>query len=268
MIYILRILETFADDLAKRSEANFGYSRSSEETLGDWDGAPGEDRCKYPRSSRSNLTIAKTNLVGNANTSKAKGPRTKLRSIEKAKREETSGLTSFNSEHCKATSGSFSQTLSGQDETSRATEAPVRRLQLQQQGSQTSSKVDDATAEDLPQVRVKDQVKDEPNKMKSLVRPQRTLQDQPRVTKVISNHVSRSSHSTFFQPPEETDLLAGHPTKKSQHDQQPEKKQKKNQDQDRTSVPHNKGANQLLVASASQVVILLNQPYTIIPHIY
>nr|XP_016942521.1 uncharacterized protein LOC108019233 isoform X2 [Drosophila suzukii] len=247
------ILDRNTDDLAKRSEANFGYSRSSEETLGDWDGTPGEDRCKYPRSSRSNLTIAETNLVGNANTSKAKGPRTKLRSIEKAKIEKTSGLTSFISEHCKATSGSFSQTLSGQDETSRATEAPVRRLQLQQQGSQTSSKVDDATADDLPQVRVKEQVKDKPKMKKSLVSLQRTLQDQPRVTKVISNQVSRSSHRTFFQPPEETDLPAGHPPKKSQHDQQPEKKQKKNQDQDRTSVPHNKGANQLLVASASQV---------------
>ncbi|XP_016962617.1 uncharacterized protein LOC108033003 [Drosophila biarmipes] len=256
-----RNAETFADDLVNRSEDNFGYSRSSEETLGDWDAAAGEDPCKYPRSRRSNLTIAEQNVVGNANA-KAKGTVNKLRSIEKLKGLETSGPTTYNSEHSKASSGPFPQTLPGPDESSRATVAPVRRLQLQQRGLQTASKEDDQMSEDLPlshfparvKDKVNDQVKDKPKKKKSLVRLQKNLEDKPRVTKVINNQVSRSSHRSFFQPPEEADLPAGHPPKQSHHEKKPEKKQEKNQKQeDRTSVPQSKGANQLLVASASQV---------------
>ncbi|KAH8368230.1 hypothetical protein KR084_008592 [Drosophila pseudotakahashii] len=230
------------DDSGKGSVVNFGYSKSSEETSGDWDAKPGEDWSKYPRSSSSlgtgfgsNLTLAETTSRGNLGISS--GPGKKLRSIKETSGGEVSGSTARNSEKCKA----GSRSISGQDEPSRATVAPVRRLQLQQRSLQTSPKV--AEGPSLCPFEVKDKTV----KKKKLV----SQQDKPRVTKVISNQVSRSSHRSFLQPSEEPDLPAEHPPKaKASQKQKPQKKPEKEQKRE----PALKGANQLLVASASQVV--------------
>ncbi|XP_070074906.1 uncharacterized protein [Drosophila takahashii] len=233
--------ETFPDDPGNRSAVNFGYSKSSEETSGDWDAKPGEDWCKYPRSSSSlgtgfgsNLTLAETTSRGNFGISS--GPEKKIRSIGETSGGEASGSTAGSSEKCKAETGSFS----GKDEPSRATVAPVRRLQLQQRSLQTSAKVEEEPITPF-------EVKNKPVEKKMKLVSQ---QDKPRVTKVISNQVSRSSHRSFFQPSEEPDLPAVQPPQsKVSREEKPQKKPQKEQKRE----PSLKGANQLLVASASQV---------------
>ncbi|XP_043658894.1 uncharacterized protein LOC122623677 isoform X2 [Drosophila teissieri] len=254
----------YEDGLGKRSVADFGCSKSSEDTSGDWDVNPGEDWRKYPRSSSpcatdliTNVTKSDNASVGNASGSSQNwefpsGSATKLRSIEGIKiKDDTTESTTVNPEHGRANSGSTSQgtsqatsgSASVQDEPSRATVAPVRRVQLQQQSLQISPKVDEPTSEDLPLslLDVKDMVK---NKL-----PLESPQDMPRVTKVTSNQVSRSSHRSFLQSAKEADLTAANPCKKAQTHRKQEKNLKR---EDRTAAQL-KGANQLLVASASQV---------------
>ncbi|EDX02263.1 uncharacterized protein LOC6525319 [Drosophila yakuba] len=263
-------LGRYEDGLGKRSVADFGCSKSSEDTSGDWDVNPGEDWRKYPRSSSPCGTGLITNVaksdnasVGNAsasgqNWSVPSGSVTKLRSSEGIKiKDDTMESTTVNPEHGRANSGSTSQgtsqatsgSASVQDEPSRATVAPVRRVQLQQQSLQIAPKVDEPTSEDLPLnlLEVKDMAK---NKL-LLESPQ----DMPRVTKVTSNQVSRSSHRSFLQSAKEADLTAANPIQKAQTHRKQEKKpvRKANLKREDRTAAQLKGANQLLVASASQV---------------
>lgn len=268
-----------AEDLGKRSVNDFGYAKSSEDTSGDWDVNPGEDWPKYPRSSSpcgkglmSNVAKSDNASVGNSNASSQNwaipsGSATKLRSIEGKTKDDTLESTKLNSEHGKANSNSGStshdtsqansEAASVQDESNRATLAPVRRVHLQQQSLQNSTKVEEPKREDLPisPHEVKDTVKEKAKENVKKKQLLETLHDKPRVTKVTSNQVSRSSHRSFLQPAKDDDVTAANASKKSQSHPKLGKKpeRKANQKREDRTPGQVKGANQLLVASASQV---------------
>ncbi|KAI8035216.1 hypothetical protein M5D96_012027 [Drosophila gunungcola] len=239
----------------------------------------------------SSSTVTLSSTSGGYTVSET-APGAKSRSVKGCTAGETLGSSAVNSEPCRATSGasskgtsqatseaasggshsgsqsgSLSGSYSGQDEPSRATLAPVRRLQLQQRIVDTAPKVDDPTVavkenagekvtgrvkekemeEEKEKEKVKVKVKGQVKKRKPLEKPLEKPQDKPRVTKVTTNQVSRSSRRAFFQTSEDPYLPAGNPPKKTPPDQ-------KQKHVDRISMAaHLKGANQLLVASASQV---------------
>ncbi|XP_017065247.1 uncharacterized protein LOC108103979 [Drosophila eugracilis] len=285
---------TYANTLGRNKEnsekipgVNFGYSKSSEVTSGDWVETP-EDWPKYPRSSSSlgsgfgsTLTIAEKNLMSNENKSNESGGiftetwktfcSNGGSSALKSKRVNSEPLRAPTGGASEATTESFSKTLHGQDEPSRATLTPLRRLQLQQRSLQASPEVDDPTAGDLAHClfkikdNIKHTIKDNIMMKKSPTMQQKIQHDKPRVTKVTSNQVSRSSHRSFFLPSEEHQLLDRTTTTKRLY-------KDKTQDKKPVRIPiekservvravtssartpaHLKGANQLLVASASQV---------------
>ncbi|XP_033171575.1 uncharacterized protein LOC117148348 isoform X1 [Drosophila mauritiana] len=274
-------LGRYEEELGRRSVHDFGYAKSSEDTSGDWDVNPGEDWPKYPRSSSpcgkgsmSNVAKSDNASVGNANASSQSwaipsGSATKLRSIEGKAKEDNLESTTVNSEHGKANSNSGStshdtsqansQAASVQDEPNRATLAPVRRVHLQQQSlqNQSATKVDEHKREDLPlsPLEVKDTVKEKAKEKVKKKQLLESLQDKPRVTKVTSNQVSRSSHRSFLQPAKDDDVTAANVSKKSQSHPKLGKKpeRKANQKREDRTPAQVKGANQLLVASASQV---------------
>ncbi|EDW51306.1 GM21518 [Drosophila sechellia] len=274
-------LGRYEEELGRRSVHDFGYAKSSEDTSCDWDVNPGEDWPKYPRSSSpcgkglmSNVAKSDNVSVGNANASSQNwaipsGSATKLRSIEGKAKEDTLESTTVNSEHGKANSNSGStsrdtsqansQAASVHDEPNRATLAPVRRVHLQQKSlqNQSATKVDEPKREDLPlsPLEVKDTIKEKARERVKNKQLLESLQDKPRVTKVTSNQVSRSSHRSFLHPAKDDDVTAANVSKKSQSHPKLGKKpeRKANQKREDRTPAQVKGANQLLVASASQV---------------
>lgn len=277
MWVIIIIIIVYAEDLGKRSVNDFGYAKSSEDTSGDWDVNPGEDWPKYPRSSSpcgkglmSNVAKSDNASVGNSNASSQNwaipsGSATKLRSIEGKTKDDTLESTKLNSEHGKANSNSGStshdtsqansEAASVQDESNRATLAPVRRVHLQQQSLQNSTKVEEPKCEDVPisPHEVKDTVKEKAKENVKKKQLLETLHDKPRVTKVTSNQVSRSSHRSFLQPAKDDDVTAANASKKSHPKLGKKPERKANQKREDRTPGQVKGANQLLVASASQV---------------
>ncbi|XP_017056074.1 AF4/FMR2 family member lilli [Drosophila ficusphila] len=288
--------ETSAQESIQSLVPSFGNIKITEENSTDWDEAAAEDWSKSHSSSSSlvsNLKAADKPAVASsskgkencAGVSSGSSQRSKLSALMESTSGETSGSSPVNAANAephrsplgvtskhpgssKAKAGSFSSSLSGQDEISRVPLAPVRRLQLQQRNLQTAPKVEDPTAKDLPlsPVPLKTKgAKDKPLKKKLLlekpVKVAQANQDKPRVTKVTSNQVSRFSHQAFLHSPEKHkhEFPAASPPKKSHHDHQdqlvkrPEEKQQKREPPPARTSANLKGANQLLVASASQV---------------